>query len=408
MAPMPGRFEVLKVREFRLLYFAATVSFVGNTFTAVSLAFGVLAATGSVTAIGIVVAARQLTQVLLLLVGGAWGDRVSRRALIASCYVGAAATQTALAVLLLSGTGRTWNLAAVAAVNGAVTAFLGPSANAVLPQLVPRALLQQANALFSITRNSANIGGAVLAGLLVAATAPGWALAIDGASFAAAAALIVRLPPMPATGSRIGIIQELREGWREFVARTWVWAIVVQFAVVVMGYTAGIEVYAPVVAKQDLGGAHAYGLVIGAFGLGAVAGGVLMLRLVPSRPMITATVGMLASAGLFATLAAGSPLAVVMLAAAAGGVGIEVFGVLWSSALQEHIPPHLLSRVNAYDAVGSLGLAPLGSGFAGPVAVALGGVRPGLWLVVALIAIPTLLVLGVPDLWRLRSSGSSE
>lgn len=399
----PARFEVFGLRDFRLLYVASTVSYVGNTFTTVALALGVLAATGSVTAVGIVVAARQVAHVVFVLFGGAWGDRVSRRTLMVVSYVGAAATQAAMAALLLADAGTTWNLAAIAVVNGAVLAVLGPAASSVLPQLIPARLLQQANAFFSITRSSANIGGAVLAGLLVAATEPGWALAVDAATFLVAALLIASIPPTPAKANRSGLLHELREGWREFIARTWVWSIVLQFSILGMGYAAAFLVYTPVIAKNDLGGPHSYGLIVGAFGVGAVLGGLLMLRLSPTRPMITATAGIFVAIAVFAALAAGLPLWLVMLAAVASGIGLETFSVLWSSTLQAQVPDELLSRVSAYDFLGSLVFTPLGAALAGPLAGALGGLHPAMWVAVATMAIPTLLVLAVPDVWRLRT-----
>lgn len=256
--------EVLRFRNFRLLFFASSISFVGNVFTTVALAFGVLAATGSVTAIGIVVATRQVAQVVFLLIGGAWGDRVMRSRLIAVGYLAAGTTQTILAVLLLTGTGSLWNLALTAGLNGAVMAFVGPAWAGAIPDAVPKQQLQQANALFSITRNSINIGGAVIAGLLVAAVNAGWALAIDAATFAIGAVLALQVKTDPVVRTASSLIADLREGWREFVSRTWVWVVVAQYSIYNMAYAAGFIVYAPVVSKRDLGGAHAYGAIVAA------------------------------------------------------------------------------------------------------------------------------------------------
>jgi MFS family permease len=398
-----GRYlEVLRLPNFRLLFLAASISFAGNVFTTVALAFGVLAATGSVTAIGIVVAARQIAQVIFLLIGGAWGDRVVRSKLIAVGYLAAAATQTALAVLLLTDTGQTWNLAITAGLNGAVMAFVGPAWAGAIPDVVPPRFLQQANALFSITRNSVNIAGAVLAGLLVAAVNPGWALAIDAASFVVGAFLALRVKSSPVVRAASTLITELREGWSEFVSRTWVWVVVAQYSIYNMAYAAGFIVYAPVVAKRDLGGAHAYGVIVAAFGIGSVLGAVAMLRARPKRPLVTASAVTLTSIPVMALLAAQAPLALITVGAAISGASIEVFSVLWETALQTHIPPARLSRVSSYDSLGSFIFTPVGAALAGPLALALGGVRGGLWVVTVAMLAPTVAVLLVPDIWRLR------
>jgi MFS family permease len=400
---LASRFPVFGLRDFRLIFVASAVSATGNAFTTVALAFGVLEQTHSTTAIGIVVGARQLAQVAFLLVGGAWGDRLPRRTLIACAYGAAALTQAMTAALLLADVGTVWNLATVAAANGIALAFLMPAMSGILPDIVPTDLLQQANAGFSVVRNSANIAGAALAGVLVAATNAGWALAVDAVSFALGAALVLAMHATPRPPSaKEPLIAQLRDGWREFIRRTWVWTIVVQFTVFVMGFTAALNVYAPVIAKHSLGGANAYGLIMSFFGIGAIAGGLSMARYAPARPLVVATLATLVSVSMFALLAVPTPLWTILVAALAGGAGVEVFMVLWSSALQTHIPPERLSRVVAYDAFGSFAFAPLGSALAGPVADALGGIGPAMWLAFALMLAPTLLVLTVPDVWRLR------
>jgi MFS family permease len=404
-----GRYvEVLRLRNFRLLFLASAISSLGNAFTTVALAFGVLAATGSVTAIGIVVAARQVAQVVFLLVGGAWGDRVMRSRLIAVGYLAAGTTQGVLAVLLLTGAGRTWNLALTAGVNGAVMAFVGPAWAGAIPDVVPQQQLQQANAMFSITRNGINIGGAVIAGLLVAAVNAGWALTIDAASFGVGAVLALRVETAPVARRASSLVTDLHDGWREFISRTWVWVVVAQYSIYNMAYAAGFIVYAPVVSKRDLGGAHAYGVLVAAFGLGSVLGAFGMLRRKPRRPLVTATLVTLTSVPLMVLLAAKAPLAVIVLAAAVSGASIEIFSVLWETALQTHIPPAKLSRVSSYDSLGSFIFTPIGAALAGPLALALGGIHRGLWVVTAAMLLPTLGVLLVSDIWRVTQHGSAE
>jgi MFS family permease len=324
--------------------------------------------------------------------------------LIGACYLGSSATQGALAALLITGAGATWNLCLVAALNGALAAFIGPAWQGAIPDTVPKAHLQQANALFSITGNSASIAGAVLAGLLVAAINAGWALVIDAASFVIGAALVLRIPSAPLELTRSSLLADLRVGWQEFTARTWVWVVVAQFSIYNLAYAAGFSIYAPVIAKRDLGGAHAYGLIVAALGIGSVVGGLSVLRRTPRRPMLVAVSAILASVPVMAFLAAGLPLAAVLAAAIVCGASFEIFSVLWESALQTHIPSDRLSRVSSYDSLGSFVFAPVGAAVAGPIAVALGGVHAAAWLMVALMTVPTIAVLLVPDIWRVRAS----
>jgi hypothetical protein len=97
------------------------------------------------------------------------------------------------------------------------------------------------------------------------------------------------------------------------------------------------------------------------------------------------------------------PLPVVAVAACAfvAGLGLEVFGVLWDTTMQQEIPAEKLSRVYSYDALGSFVLVPVGLAVAGPVAAAV-GTSEALLLAGAVNLAATLAVLGVRDVRTLR------
>lgn len=360
-------------REFRLLFLGRTTSFVGNAFANVALAFAVLELTGSKADLGYVLAARSVPQVVFLLAGGIWADRLPRHHVMVGSNLASGLTQSAVAALLLSGHARIWQLAALAALNGASTAFFFPASTGIIPQTVPRPLLQSANALLRLGLNSSFIGGAALGGLVVGATSPGVGIAVDAGSFFLAAGFTGAMR-MPATLRMEGssFIAELREGWREFSSRTWLWAIVAQFAVVNAVEQGSQNVLGPVIAKEHLGGATGWGFVLTAGSLGLLAGGVVLLRLRPERPLLAATLGFLLTIPFLLALSIPAPLALVIAAAALAGIGIEVFSILWDTTLQQEIAQEKLSRVSSYDALGSFVLTPLGLALAGPVAQAAG------------------------------------
>jgi MFS family permease len=360
-------------REFRLLFLGRTTSFVGSAFANVALAFAVLELTGSKADLGYVLAARSVPQVIFLLAGGIWADRLPRHRVMVGSNVVSGLSQGAVAALLLSGHARIWELAALAALNGASSAFFFPASTGIVPQTVPRSLLQSANALLRLGLNASFIGGAALGGLVVGATSPGVGIAVDAASFFLAAASLGAMR-MPATLRMEGssFVAELREGWREFSSRTWLWAIVAQFAVVNAVEQGTEQVLGPAIAKAHLGGATGWGLVLTAGSLGLVAGGLLLLRLRPERSLLAATLGFMLTIPFLLALSIPGPLAVVVAAAALAGIGIEVFSILWDTTLQQEIPQEKLSRVSAYDGLGSLVLTPLGLAVAGPVAQAAG------------------------------------
>jgi MFS family permease len=363
----------LREREFRLLFAGRTISMVGSAMAPIALAFAVLGLTGSTTDLGLVLAARSVAQIAFLLLGGVWADRLPRHQVMVVSNVVSGASQATLAVLLLSGSARIWELGALAFVNGCSSAFFFPASTGIVPQTVPVSMLQQANATLRLALNATNIAGAAIGGVLVAATSPGWAIAVDAASYGLAAATIgaMKLPPgLRLEGS--SVLAELHEGWRDFWSRTWLWAIVIQFGVVNAVASGALQVLGPVVAKRHLGGAAAWGGVLTAQTVGLVVSGVLMLRWRPRRMLFVATLAVFPFVLPLLALIGPAPLVIVVAAAFAAGFSIEIFGVLWDTAMQQEIPQEKLSRLSSYDALGSWVLMPLGLAAIGPVASALG------------------------------------
>jgi MFS family permease len=155
-------------------------------------------------------------------------------------------------------------------------------------------------------------------------------------------------------------------------------------------------------AKLHMGGPVDWGLIAASSGLGTIVGGLVALRLRVHRPMLVATCCCFFFSATALSLAFFAPLAVVCLGAFVGGVAGQIFAVLWYTTLQTHVPGNLLSRVSAYDHLGSIALAPLGLVIGGMLFESLGP-RPTLLIAVVAILLPTALVLLVPDVRRLRS-----
>src|SRR4051794_32706576 len=147
----------LHEREFRLLFVAQGISLLGTWMTPVALAFAVLQLTGSAADLGIVLAAELVPSAALLVIGGVWADRMSRRRLMIAAELVSFVGQAVLAVLLLTGTAEVWEIAALAALAGAADAFHAPAWTALLPQTVSPAHLSQANALRHLESNVARV-----------------------------------------------------------------------------------------------------------------------------------------------------------------------------------------------------------------------------------------------------------
>jgi MFS family permease len=402
-----SRLGPLVHREFRLLFLGRVVSFFGNALAPIALAFAVLDLTGSKSDLGLVLAARTLPQVVFLLLGGIWADRLPRHRVMVGSSLLSGASQGLLALLLISHTAELWHLIVLSAANGSASAFFFPASSGVIPQTVDPSLIQQANALLRLALNATWIGGAAVGGLFVAAFGPGWAVALDAISFALGA-LFIGLMRLPAGLRMEGstMVTELREGWQEFRSRTWLWTLVAQFSLLNAALISAMSVLGPAVAKEHLGGAAAWGAILTCESGGLFVGGMLMLRARPQRLLLVANLGVLLAGLPVLLLAFPAPSFAIAVGALVAGIGLETFSVLWDTAMQENVPQEKLSRVYSYDALGSFALIPLAQALIGPIAESL-GTRATLFGACALVTATTLGVLGVGDVRNLRRRTSA-
>ncbi|MDQ5820890.1 MAG: MFS transporter [Actinomycetota bacterium] len=359
---------------YRRLFAGQALSVLGDALVPVALAFTVLALTGSPTDVGLVLAAQTVPLVVLLLFGGVWADRLPRQRVMLSADVIRCAAQGTVAALVFLDEARVWQLAVLQAVYGAATAFFNPAATGLIPETVSPERLQSANALLALARSSANVVGPIIAGALLAVGGGGWAFAADAATFAVSALALARLRPQIArvVGLRKPLVAELREGWHEFSRHTWLWLSVAFFAVYFTVVLGPYFVLGPVVSQRELGGPSAWAAIVAAAGVGNVIGSVISLRVRPARPLLTSYVVSFATVPVLALLAVAAPLPAIVLASLVGRIGMAFFGTIWYTTLQENVPAHALSRVSAYDWLGSTLFFPLGLVLAGPVAAQIG------------------------------------
>jgi MFS family permease len=398
------RFPVLEYRDFRLLLTDRLLAPFAFAFSLVGVSFAVLYATGSTADLSYVLAAQIAPSLAFALLGGVIADRVPPQWVIIAGNVMIAVGETTFGILVLAGRPPLWQMIALEALTGTGMAIFYPASQALLPRLVPGELLQQASAVSRLAMNGGQMGGAVLAGLCVAAFGPGWALAACGLGMLGSVPMLasIRAGRGSARVQGSGMLRDLRDGWSEFRSHTWLWVIVAQFGVVLMAWYGAVETLGPVVAKAHLGGPAAWGAITAADSVGLIAGGLVSLRFTPRRPMLFVVVigASLAFAPL--SLAMLWPLPVICLSAFGLGVSMEIMMVQWTVALARHIPPGKLARVSAYDLLGSVMAMPAGALIAGPLAAAV-GVSATQYGAAALILVASALALIPRDVRRMRA-----
>jgi MFS family permease len=402
---LPDALTPLRERRFACYFSGRMISMIGSAMAPIALAFAVLDLTGSASALGIVIAARTVPQVLFLLVGGVVADRFSRSLVMQLSHIMSAVTQGLVAVLLLTGTAELWMVIVLEALNGVVSAFTFPAIQGIVPQVAPVTHLQEANALLAFSRNGLAILGPSLGGLLVVTVGSGWAIAVDALTWAVAAAFMARVRVAPASAARpagnSSMWRELIEGWSAFTSLTWVWIVVAAAALLNAIQAGALITLGPVVAESTIGRAQ-WGWVLSAQAGGLLLMTVLLMSCRLRKPLRTGMLGASVIAAPILALGIDPAVGPLLVLSFLAGCGMELFGIGWQTALQEHVPHDLLSRVSSYDALGSFVAIPVGAVVFGPLATAF-GTEPVLvvsGVVYAVVALSTLLSASVRDLGR--------
>lgn len=366
---LPSSLSPLRDARFAWFFGGRFISTMGSVMAPVALTFAVLDLTNSPSALGAVLAARSIPLVLFLLVGGVVADRFSRSMVMQLSHITAAGTQGLVAVLLLTGTAELWMIITLEALNGIVSAFTFPAMQGVVPLVVPRSHIQQANAMLGFSRNGLSVLGPTVAAIVVVTAGSGWAIAVDALTWAVAAFCMsrVKLPPAARSlQSRPSMVRDLKEGWDSFIERTWVWVVVLAFGVMNAIWAGAFFTLGPVIAKRTIG-VDGWGYLLSSEAVGLVAMTVILLKLRLRYPLRAGMIGVALLAGPMFMLGAHPTLAPLVVLAFASGCGIEVFSIGWQTALHEHIPNDVLSRVSSYDALGSFVAMPLGQLAFGPL-----------------------------------------
>ncbi|MYW67212.1 MFS transporter [Streptomyces sp. SID8379] len=355
--------------DFRWFFCGRLISLIGSSMAPVALAFAVLDASDSASALGVVLAAHMIPFLGFLLVGGATADRFSRRAVLVCSNAGAAVTQGCVAAIFLTGHFSISLVATLECLNGVLTAFTNPALRGLVPELVSKGHLQQANALLGWTRSATKILGPSISGICVVAIGSGPAIAVDALTYLLAAGCLLRLNSATSAPVRrsAGLLKDIRDGWSQYRGISWVWRVSLAFCVINLVQTGTWQILGPSLT-EELSSKATWGFVLSAQGVGLLVMNTLMFRFT-SRYLLRA-------GQLFSALGA---VPLLLLGAHAGpawlivggfiaGAGGCVGAIAWDTSLQDHVPSRVLSRVTSYDDLLSFGAIPIGQLCVGPLA----------------------------------------
>lgn len=396
--------DLRSYKGFSSLAVSRFISNVGNGVSPIALAYGVLSlpdATGK--DLSIVMAARFVPLLAFMLFGGVIADRFQRNRLVGGSDMIGSFLAAISAISLIAGFSSTWLLALMGGLFGILNAIWWPAMSGVLPEILPKEKLQEGNAVIGLLTNFGYIIGTLGGGILVSSVGAGWGLLVDAVSFFIAGVIVWFLPIAGRIKEKSpGIIHDLVVGWREFISRSWVIAMVISFALINMAFESMLSVLGPLNFSDPVTGPRQWSYNLAGLSIGMLLGGIWALKVKIGRPLYLAMVLIALSAVWDYALAFDFPMFFSVLAAVFSGISLEIFMVTWNTSLQSHVPEESYSRVSSYDTLGSFGIAPLGIVIAGPLAMHF-GVNTILFITGTTTLIASIASLLVPSVRNLRN-----
>jgi MFS family permease len=368
--------RVLRNRDFGLLWLGQAVSLVGDGIYLVAIAWLVLDISNEPTALGLVGLAWTLPMVASLLIAGVLSDRFERRRLLIVADLLRLVGIGAIAALALAETAALWQVIALVVVYGIGQALFQPAFSAIVPDVVPRDQLLQANAVRELMEPlGLRFAGPALGGLLIAIFGVGEALVVDAATFAVSAVAVSLMSRRPAVREETGgVRRDLVEGLAYVRAQPWLWATLVGAALFLLLTYGPMEVLLPYIIKNELGGdAATFGTVLAIGGLGSIVAAVLLSITGLPRRHVTFmwwawTVGITLDIGLALAGASWQMCVLAFFSFALSTAGL----LTWNMLMYTLVPSEMLGRVSSLDWFVSIGLTPVSFALTGPIAEALG------------------------------------
>jgi MFS family permease len=371
----PSRMAALRsgplgLPAFRLLTFGQFTSTIGDYCYAVALPWLVLSGGGSAATLGIVLACYGIPRALLTLVGGSLADRFGPRLVMLASDAARCGLTAVFAVLAAEHVSSLAAVAPIAAALGACSALFMPASMTIMPALIEESRLTSANALYTTAVQVGSMLGPALGGVLVAATGPTPAFAVDAGSFlvsAASVALIRGVGGQPADAVETGAVETgavetgaeeeptVLPGASAEPASESLWGLLrrspILQIILVVSVTANFaiagttEVALPALAHARFG-AGGYGAVLACFAVTSIAGALVVARLGDRyRPaLLIGWSFLVAAAGIAAAPFLGG-LPGVVVGLAVFGLAIGVDQVVSVTLIQRWAPPAMLGRV---------------------------------------------------------------
>lgn len=393
--------SIWSYKDYLRLWVSGLLANIGASAFPIALAVTILDTGGDATSLGLILAARVLSGVLLAPVGGVWADRLPRKYVM----IGADIFRALLALILVFVAAPSIPLFVIAIlvfVMGAGDAFGAPAAAAIMPTILPTEKLPAGNVARGIVVKLASIVGPGIGGLSVIAIGGRLTFAVTTIFFAVGAYLLFPIVEAKYVKNVDApkFLVDLKEGLKTVWSMPWVAAVIAMASIQLMVVLGAEQVLLPIISRREFGTDTVFAASAALFSIGAVISALIAMRYQAKHPgLVSISVwGIL----VVATLVLAFPISptFVMVGYLIAGLSVGPWDAYWVTAIQREIPQELQGRVFSIDHMGSVGLLPLGMALVGP-AVNLVGEKElliGASIFHVVVCIAVLFVPGVIDL----------
>jgi MFS family permease len=363
----PG--ALLSYSAYRNLILSNILTIIAMSAFPIALAVTVLDAGGNASTLGIILAVRVLSSVLLSPVGGVWSDRLPRKIILIFAD-GFRAIMGSIVIFINPENISMWILGGIVALMGASDAFGGPATGAIIPSLLPDHLLPAGNVIRGIVMKGGTIAGPGIAGVIVVSLGTHATYIATSVFFLIGALLLIRIdegPRVAPVGVESHFMNEIREGLRVVWYYKWIAAMIVMASFQLMMVIGVENVLLPVITKRDFGTASVFAISAALFSLGGAISAIICIKAKVKNPGLISVVvwGLFIFAPL--VLAFPSSRELIFFAYFAAGFSVGPWEAFWATQVQREVPAEYQGRVFSIDYMGSLGLMPLGMALAGPM-----------------------------------------
>jgi MFS family permease len=367
--------EVLAHKYVKRLFIARFISNFGNGMGPIALAFGILALpNGSANMLGFVLGTTTVVFLLMAPFGGVIADKYGRARMVGLTDMAAGAVLFIQVFYFAKGDVPLAILLITNGFFGLMRGIFWPAFSGLMPAVLPEEGLQKGNALNAFMTNAGVISGAAVAGILIDIFGVAFTLAIDAASFFISGLMIFTFRHLTPRAQKTEntMLDDLIHGWKIFLSFRWIVIIVGAFSFIVMCWAAAENVLGPLIALEHFNGAKSWSFVISAESAGLIVGSLIAIKVKPKYPMRFLMISSFTITFYIWSLAKPQSLLMIAFGAFLFGITLDLWGTLWSTALQRKVPRDSLSRVSAFDAMGSMMFRPVGLAIAAPLSTLVG------------------------------------